>query len=133
MKYFSLILFSLIILSGTSVKGQQEDQKLKVVYWNHYAATKDSLAITVDEILKDPIITCSPDDFLVKSFVIAAVKGDDVMVINNSGGQLSDASINGIKSFTPGTRFWIEKLELTIDAKSGRTVIPMPTARFDVK
>ena len=122
-----------MILSGTTVKGQQEDQKLKVTYWNHYTATRDSVSITLDEILKNPIITCSPDDFLVKSFVITAVIGNDLMEINNSGGQLSAESINRIKAFTPGTRFWIENLELTIETKNGRTAIPMRTVRFDVK
>lgn len=131
MKYFSLILFSLIILSGTSVNGQQEDQKFKVMYWNQYSAPKDSVAITVDKILENPIITCSPDEYVVKSFVIVAVMGDDIMERTNSGGQLSDASIDGIKSLKPGDRLWIEDLKIeTID---GKTVIPMQTVRFDIK
>ena len=133
MKYFSLMLFSLLILSGASVKGQQEDQRLKLLYWNQSVTPRDTVAITIDEMLKDPVITCSPNDFQIKSFDIVAIKEDDLMVINNSGGQLSVSSINGIKSFTPGTRFWIEHLELTIETKGGRTIIPMPTMRFVVK
>ncbi len=131
MKYFSLIFFSLIILSATTAKGQQEDQQLKILYWNHYAAAKDGVAITLDEILKNPIISCSPDDFRVKSFVITAVKGDSILERTNEGGQLSDASIEGLKSLRPGCKLWIEKL--TIETRDGRILSPLPTVRFDLK
>ncbi len=57
--------------------------------------------------------------------------GDNIMERTNSGGQLSDASIDGIKSLRPGDRLWIE--ELKIETKDGKTVIPMQTVRFDIK
>lgn len=133
MKNLSLILFSLLILTGASVKGQQQDKKLQILYWNIAATPKDTVAVTLNELLKYPAVTCSPTDFKVQSFRLTALRGNDVAVLNITGGELSPSNLNTIKGFTPGTKFWVEKLELAIETSSGKTIIPMPTMRFVVK
>jgi hypothetical protein len=123
-----MTLLSFVILFSISLKGQQQVDTLKLTL-----AGVNKGIISIDSILKYPVLKCSSNDFEIQSFTFTSIYKGDAYTNYNIGGILSDVIINFIKELKTGTRFWFESINVTKNTIGEKTIIPMNSLSFIVK
>jgi hypothetical protein len=127
MKKITIIstLFTLALLSTFSVKSQKQVDTLKVTFAGYDLGYSSTIHVSLDSVIKNPFVKCSPNDFNIKSFNLLFNVSGDIVVYKIIGGKLSDENIQLLKKLKLGNQFWVENLEVSLQTKGGITIIPM--------